>query len=136
MEKAAQITLWSLDIGWDNEMDGIFYFRDIENKPVLSLEWDMKLFWPHCEGMIALLYCYLYSGEEVYMDWFLKIKDYCFKHFPDDPYPEWFGHLHRDGTPINHIKGSDWKGPFHNVRAFMVITQLLDKIEKGEKFEF
>ena len=136
MKKAAQITLWSLDIGWDNEMDGIFYFRDIENKPVLNLEWDMKLFWPHCEGMIALLYCYLYSGEEVYMDWFLKIKDYCFKHFPDDPYPEWFGHLHRDGTPINHIKGSDWKGPFHNVRAFMVITQLLDKIEKGEKFEF
>lgn len=34
MKKAIQITEWSFDIGWDKEMGGIFYFRDIENKPV------------------------------------------------------------------------------------------------------
>lgn len=136
MEKAIDITMWSLERGWDKEMGGIFYFQDAENKPVLSLEWDMKLFWPHCEGMIALLYSFWYTQDKKYMEWFAKIKDYVFKHFSDNEYPEWYGHLHRDGTPINQIKGSDWKGPFHNVRAFMLITQLLESIERKEKLEF
>ena len=131
MKKAMDITLWSLERGWDDEMGGIFYFQDVENKPVLSLEWDMKLFWPHCEGMIALLYSYQYTKDEKYMDWFMKIKEYVFKHFPDEGHPEWFGHLHRDGSPISYIKGSDWKGPFHNVRAFMLITQLLSVLKEG-----
>ena len=133
MEKAIEVNFWAVERGWDQEMGGIFYFQDVENKPVLSLEWDMKLFWPHCEGMIALLYSYLYTGEEKYVAWFEKIADYVYKHFPDEGHPEWYGHLHRDGTPISPIKGSDWTGPFHNVRAFMLISQLLEQIAAGEK---
>ena len=136
MEKCMEILRWSLDLGWDEEMGGLFYFIDIENKPVLSLEWDMKLFWVHCEAMIALAYSYWYTGDEWYIKWFEKIKEYAFKHYPDPGHPEWFGHLHRDGTPINYIKGSAWKGPFHNVRAFMVITQIFEAMDNGEKLEF
>lgn len=136
MEKAIKVTEWSLELGWDKEKDGIFYFVDIENKPVLSLEWDMKLFWPHCEALIALLYAYWYTGEEKYFDWFERITKYIYKYFPDEGHLEWFGHLHRDGTPISYIKGSDWKGPFHNVRAFMLITQLLEKIRNKETLKF
>ncbi|MBO7345554.1 MAG: AGE family epimerase/isomerase [Clostridia bacterium] len=136
MEKCMEILRWSLDLGWDEEMGGLFYFIDIENKPVLSLEWDMKLFWVHCEAMIALAYSYWYTGDEWYIKWFEKIKDYAFKHYPDPGHPEWFGHLHRDGTPINYIKGSAWKGPFHNVRAFMVLTQIFEAMANGEKLEF
>ena len=51
------------------------------------------------------------------MQWFDKNKDYVWARYPDDGHHEWFGYLHRDGPPINYIKGSDWKGPFHNVRA-------------------
>ena len=136
MRKAIKITEWSLELGWDKEKDGIFYFVDVENKPVLSLEWDMKLFWPHCEAMIALLYAYWFTKEEKYFEWFGKIAEYSFKHFSDDGHPEWFGHLHRDGTPISYIKGSDWKGPFHNVRAFMLISQMLDSIIANEELNF
>ena len=136
MKKAIDVTEWSLARGWDTEKEGIFYFVDADNRPVLSLEWDMKLLWPHCEGMIALLYAYWYTGDEKYFANFEKIMDYIYTYFPDEGHPEWFGHLHRDGTPISYIKGSDWKGPFHNVRAFMVITQLLEKIINGEKCEF
>lgn len=126
MKKAIEFNLWSLERGWDQERGGIYYFVDVENKPVLSLEWDMKLLWPHCESMIALLYSYLYTSDDQYMVWFKRIKEYVFAHFPDEEYPEWYGHLHCDGTPISQIKGSDWKGPFHNVRAFMMILQLLE----------
>lgn len=136
MEKSIQVVRWSLERGWDNEKGGIFYFVDLENKPVMSLEWDMKLFWVHCEAMIALTYSYWYSKEEWCLEWFEKIKAYVWDKYPDDGHPEWFGHLHRDGTPINYIKGSDWKGPFHNVRAFMILTQLFDSLDKGEKLDF
>ncbi len=136
METSIQVTEWSLERGWDNEMGGIFYFLDCDNKPVVSLEWDLKLFWVHCEAMIALTYSYWYTKDEIYLEWFEKIYDYVCKHFADPGHPEWWGHLHRDGTPISPIKGSDWKGPFHNVRAFMVLSQLFEKLINGEEIGF
>lgn len=136
MEKAIKVTEWSLTRGWDKEKDGIFYFVDLDNKPVLSLEWDMKLFWVHCEAMIALTYSYWYTKDEKYIKGFERIFEYVNKYFKDPGHPEWFGHLHRDGTPISYIKGSDWKGPFHNVRAFMVLSQLFEKIKSGDELEW
>ncbi len=132
MELAIQVTEWSLERGWDREQNGIFYFVDLKNKPVMSLEWDMKLFWVHCEAMVALIYAYWYTKDERYLDGFDTIFAYVNKRFKDEGHPEWYGHLHRDGTPISQIKGSDWKGPFHNVRAFMVLSQLFDNIIKGK----
>jgi len=129
MNTAIQVMEWSLERGWDNEMGGMFYFVDLFNKPVFSLEWDMKLMWVHCEAMVALIYSYMHTKNEKYLEKFEEIFDYIYKHFRDEGYPEWYGHLHRDGTPISQIKGSDWKGPFHNVRAFMVLSQLLEQLK-------
>ena len=70
------------------------------------------------------------------MHGFEKIFKYCEEHFADPGHPEWYGHLHRDGTPISQIKGSAWKGPFHNVRAYMVLSQLFEKIKNSEKIGF
>lgn len=136
MRKAIDVLEWSLERGWDKKRGGIFYFVDAEGKPVLSLEWDMKLLWVHCEAMISLAYAYWFTGEKKYEAWFAKIKKYVFKKYPDRGHPEWFGHLHTDGTPISYIKGSDWKGPFHNVRAFMLLTQIFEAMARGEKLEF
>ena len=136
MNKCIDVLIWSLERGWDNEKGGIFYFVDVENKPVLSLEWDMKLLWVHCEAMIALTYAYRFTKDGKFMAWFDKIMDYVWARYPDEGHPEWFGHLHRDGSPINYIKGSDWKGPFHNVRAFMILTQQFRAIANGEELEF
>ena len=136
METAIKVTEWSLERGWDKEMGGIFYFVDIDNKPVLSLEWDMKLLWVHCEAMLALIYSYRFTGNVKYFEGFEKIFEYVCAHFSDPGYPEWYGHLHRDGTPISQIKGSDWKGPFHNVRAFMLLDHLFGEMENQGRIEF
>jgi len=136
MELAIKVTEWSLERGWDKEKGGIFYFVDLHDMPVFSLEWDMKLFWVHCEAVVALTYAYWYTKEERYLEWFEKIFDYSYHHFKDPGYPEWYGHLHRDGTPISQIKGSDWKGPFHNVRAFMVLNQLFEHLKNNEPIGF
>ena len=76
-------------------MGGIFYFVDVEQKPVLGLEWDMKLCWPHCEALIAGCSCWWYSGGGDFIQWFHRVKEYLFAHFSDPEYPEWYGHLHR-----------------------------------------
>ena len=134
MSLAMQVLLWSLELGWDKKMGGILSFVDVEGKEVVNLEWDMKMLWVHCEALIALAYSYWYTKEEIYMEWFDRVKEYLFLHFSDEGYPEWFSHLHRDGTPVNYIKGSDWKGPFHNVRAFMLLTQIFEAIDKKQPF--
>ncbi len=132
MRLAIKVTEWSLKRGWDEEKGGIFYFVDLKNKPVISLEWDMKLFWVHCEAMVALIYSYWYTKDERYLDGFEEIFTYVKKYFKDEGYPEWYGHLHRDGTPISQIKGSDWKGPFHNVRAFMLLEKIFEALANDE----
>lgn len=68
--------------GWDEEYGGILYFKDLEGKPVEAYEHDMKLWWPHNEAVIASLKLYRATGEQKYADWFERITEYAFSHFP------------------------------------------------------
>lgn len=53
------------------------FFLDVQ------LEWNMKLWWPHCEALIAYLMAYSYSREPMLMDRFKQIYDYTFSHVSD-----------------------------------------------------
>ena len=131
IDRALQILDWSLEWGWDREYGGLFYFVDSEGKPPEQLEWDMKLWWPHTEVLYALLLAYHLSGEKVYWDWYEKVHEWTFNHFPDPQYGEWFGYLHRDGTSALYLKGSMWKGCFHLPRSLFLGMKILEKIEKA-----
>lgn len=125
LQKALTILNGSFDIGWDKEYGGILYFVDIDHKPSEKLEWDMKLWWPHCEALIAFLAAYQATGDETYFEKFRLVHDYTFEHFRDTEYGEWFGYLHRDGTVSNDLKGNLFKGPFHIPRALMLCYSML-----------
>lgn len=131
MQKAVDISLSLLDFGWDEEYGGIFYFKDIKGYPPLQLEWDQKLWWVHLEAMIAMLKGYLHTGNEKCWQWFERLHQYCFKHFADSEYGEWFGYLNRQGQVLLDIKGGKWKGCFHVPRAFYQVWKTLEQI--GEK---
>lgn len=133
LQKALNILDWSLDRGWDNEFGGILYFVDVDNKPCEALEWDMKLWWVHNEALISTLMAYGLTGDEKYWNWFEKIHEYAFSHFPDVEYGEWYGYLHRDGTVSHTQKGSMWKGPYHLPRCLMICEELLEKIAEEKK---
>ena len=45
-------------VGWDSQHGGLFYFLDVDGFPPQQLEWDMKLWWPLCETMVAMLTCH------------------------------------------------------------------------------
>ncbi len=64
------------EYGLDTEHGGIYYFLDSEGYCPTQLEWSMKLWWVHCEAMIAFLSAYQASGAEQYWRTFLNIAEY------------------------------------------------------------
>ena len=128
LEKALNMLEWSLELGWDTEYGGIYYFKDVYNRPCEQLEYDMKLWWVHNEALIATLTAYALTNDEKYADWYEKLHEYIFSHFPDQEFGEWYGYLHRDGSVSHTQKGSLWKGPYHLLRCLMLCESILDAL--------
>jgi len=114
--------------GWDKEFGGVFYFRDVFQKPVQEYWQDMKFWWPHNEAIIATLLAYTLTGDEKYARWHKMVHDYSYAHFHDKEHGEWFGYLHRDGSVAQTAKGNLFKGPFHLPRQEWYCAQLLQQI--------
>ena len=131
LEFSLNILNWSFDLGWDKEYGGLLYFVDVENKPVQALEWDMKLWWPHNEMLIAFLMAYKHTNDEQYLEKYKLVHDYTFNHFKDEEYGEWYGYLRRDGVVSTDLKGNIFKGPFHIPRCELEnILQIKDILER------
>ena len=111
--------------GWDNEHGGLFYFRDVYNKPVQEYWQDMKFWWPHNETIIATLLAYLLTKDEKYAEMHRTVHEYAYMVFNDKQHGEWFGYLHRDGSIAQTAKGNLFKGPFHLPRQEWLCMQLL-----------
>ena len=126
METGKRIIDISMKLGLKN--GGIIAFCDSKGYPPEALEWDMQLWWPQCEAMIANRLCYEIFKEEQYKNSFEKLREYSFSHFGDPKFGEWYGYLHYDGTVANTLKGNIFKGPFHLPRLLLT----LDKIENNK----
>jgi len=117
--------------GWDKEFGGIFYFRDVYDRPVQEYWQDMKFWWPHNEVIIATLLAYTLTGDEKYAAWHKMVHDYAYSHFPDKENGEWFGYLHRDGSVAQTAKGNLFKGPFHLPRQEWYCAQLMKEVAEA-----
>ena len=127
IEKCVEIALRVIELGWDKEFGGIYYFLDVKGVPQQKLEWDQKLWWVHIESAIAMLKGYQLTGNEKCLDWFLKLDAYLWNNFKDKEYPEWYGYLNRRGEVLLPLKGGKWKGCFHVPRGLYQIWQLAEK---------
>ncbi|MDX9973944.1 MAG: AGE family epimerase/isomerase [FCB group bacterium] len=116
---------WMWERGWDPEHGGLFYFRDLYNKPVQEYWHDMKFWWPHDETIIATLMAYELTGDEKYARWHQQVHDWSHRHFADPEHGEWFGYLRRDGQPSTTTKGNLWKSFFHHPRMQWFCAHLL-----------
>lgn len=124
---------YSLDHGWDKDFGGIIYFQDYGGYPPLQLEWSMKLWWPHCEALVALLMAYRETGQDSYLNRFAEMTDFTFKHFSDPEYGEWYGYLDRQLKPTHQLKGGHWKGCFHVPRALFLCELMLDELVQSSE---
>ncbi len=125
MSASIDIVLASLEHGWDKEFGGLRYVTNYDWTPTHNLEADLKLWWPHGEALYALLFAWAKTGRSDLEEWYNKVHDYTFSHFPDTKYGEWFGYLNRDGSPVWSAKANGWKGFFHVPRILFRCYQLL-----------
>lgn len=125
MDTSVQIALASMEHGWDKEYGGIRYLTSIDWTPCHPVEADMKLWWPHCEALYALLLAWAYTGRQDVADWYEKVHSYSFDRFVDSEFGEWFGYLNRDGSRQWTAKANGWKGCFHLPRILHRCHRLL-----------
>lgn len=117
IDRCTEVVLSTLQFGWDTEHDGLYYFLDIDGRPPQQLEWSQKLWWVHCETLVALAMAHRLTGSSECWSWYQRVHDYTWSHFPDPEHGEWFGYLDRRGDVLLPLKGGKWKGCYHVPRA-------------------
>jgi N-acylglucosamine 2-epimerase len=118
----------SLELGWDAEHGGLYYFMDSEGLPPLQLEANMKLWWPHTEAIYALVLAYTKTGDAKWLEWLKRVDEYTFRTFVDWEFGEWFGYCDRYGRPALELKGGPYKGFFHVPRCLLFSLRRLDSL--------
>lgn len=68
------------------------------------------------------------TGDQKIGEWYQKVHNYSWKHFPDPDFGEWYGYLNRQGQPHLTLKGGKWKGCFHVPRALFQCWQTFEKL--------
>lgn len=131
ISQAADVILATLESGWDQEHGGLYYFMDAEGRPHPELTWSMKLWWVHCEALIAALMAFQLSGRKEFWVWFEKLHHWTWQHYPDPAYGEWFGYLERNGRPASMLKGGKWKSFFHLPRMLLLCSEMLGELASG-----
>lgn len=122
INKGLEIIDKTYPLGWDKKNGGIIAFTDVLGNPPSAFEWDMKLWWPQCETMIAARLAYSITKKEKYNNIYEDLKEYCEKYFVDTIYGEWYGYLHYDNSVSADLKGNIFKGPFHIPRMYMIMA--------------
>lgn len=122
--KAKNVIDYATRLGLDKKHGGIIAFTDVLGRPPLALEWDMKLWWPQCEAIIANRMAYKIFGDDRYLESYTELLDYAMANFSDEENGEWYGYLHYDNTPSTTLKGNIFKGPFHLPRMLMMLENM------------
>jgi N-acylglucosamine 2-epimerase len=115
--------LGALEYGWDQEYGGLTYFQDVDGRPPVALEANMKLWWSHTEGIYAAALGYKKTGDERYLEWWKRVDEYSFRVFADGERGEWYGYCDRRGAVATPLKGGPYKGIFHVPRALLFTLQ-------------
>jgi N-acylglucosamine 2-epimerase len=76
---------------------------------------------------------YLLTGRPELLEWFIKVHDYTWAHFPDPEFGEWFGYLSRRGEVLLPLKGGKWKGCFHVPRTLYRCALLFDELAQKQR---
>ena len=123
-----------LELGWDQTYGGLLLAVDADGREAVGWEFaDSKLWWPHTEAMVGLLLAYESCGEAWCLDWYRKVHDYAFAHFPVMAHGEWTQKLDRLGQPFEKTVALPVKDPFHLPRALILSVETLERLAAKEQ---
>lgn len=125
------------NLGWDKENGGLLHYVDYQGGPVKGLSQgtsydkniletdDMKLWWAHSEMLYLFLLMYKLTNKGIYLDYYNTVFDYVFKTFPAKTNSEWIQIRNKNGSPQEKTVALPVKDPFHILRNFIKIVELL-----------
>jgi len=70
----------------------------------------------------------LLSPEDWCLEWFQRVHDYAFAHFPVPQYGEWTQNLDRRGNKMQATVALPVKDPFHLSRALINSIDVLERL--------
>ena len=119
-----------LELGWDPEFGGIYLACHQHGGPPTWHNPQSKIWWPHTEGLQGLLLAYSVTKEDWARDWYWRVHDYAFAHFPNWEQGDWFHNLDRKGQPTApYLQTLPVKDPFHLPRALLYSLPILKQLE-------
>jgi len=127
IRRAAEVIRWHLEAGWDPEYGGIFLGIDAEGHSPFLPNPEKKIWWPHTEALYALLLAHELTGELWCQEWYDRVHEWSFAHFPMPECGEWRQRLDRQGRPTTELIALPVKDPFHLPRAVILILQTLER---------
>jgi len=128
LRQAVESIKWHLEFGWDHEYGGLFHACDAQGGTPWWRYADAKLWWPHTEALYATLLAYEISREAWCLDWFERVHNYAFGHYPVPGYGEWTQKLDRRGDNFTDTVALPVKDPFHLPRALIYCIQVLGRL--------
>ena len=132
IRQAVETIRWGLEKGWDSEYGGIFLGIDIDGKdPPYWKNAEKKIWWVFSESLYSLLLAYEQSREDWCLDWYRKVHEWTFSHFPDTENGEWSQKLDRRGEKTDEIIALPVKDPFHLPRALIMCIDVLKRLSGG-----
>ncbi|MEW5960498.1 MAG: AGE family epimerase/isomerase [Chloroflexota bacterium] len=128
IEQALETIKWHLEFGWDRAYGGLLHARDAEGGTPWWRFAGAKLWWPHTEALYALLLAYEISHEPWCLDWFERVHNYAFSHYPVPQFGEWTQKLDRQGHKFTGTVALPVKDPFHLPRALLFCIEVLQRL--------
>ena len=129
IDQACRLIQRHLELGWDDRHGGILLAVDADGQE--DVDWrfhDTKLWWPHTEALYALLLAYEHTRQPWCLDWYDRVHEYSFRHFPVADFGEWRQKLDRQGRPMTDTIALPVKDPFHLPRALIYCLEVLDRL--------
>lgn len=128
IRQAVETIKWHIEYGWDDEYGGILLSRNAGGGEPWWNFADSKIWWPQTEALYALLLAYEISKESWCLDWFERVHNYAFSHYPVPNYGEWTQKLDRQGRKFTQTVALPVKDPFHLPRALMYCVDVLQRL--------
>ena len=117
-----------LELGWDQEFGGVTLAIDLDDRPSQWNYATYKPWWTSVETMYGLLLAYRESREPWCLEWYARVHNWAFTHYPVRPHGEWRNRLNREGQPTTDIIGLPVKDPFHLPRALLYCGDVLREL--------
>ncbi len=132
-EVEARIPEWTREIcsyALDRKEGGVFSMQDAFDRPLIMPGAGLKSWWSQTEGLLALAYAAALSGDEEFLEEFVKLDDWTWRHFRDPEYPEWFTSVTAGGVPVGVGKGMPTKTFFHLPRCLFHCASVLRSLAR------